>query len=209
MVFISEWLPNPSGPDAAGEFIELYNGGAAPAALDGWVIKTEKGKTFSLGGRTIGARGFLVLKKDVTKLTLRNTDGGLSLYAPGGALADRAAFVGAAPEGKSFSRADYGTGPATHFTWAAPTPGAANIMLTAAFATSGDRYGIALNPQFTSADFFAIMVGTAALVAALIRYVITRHEDLSKLFATRNGGIWGTAREGSGRGDREAQPRFR
>ena len=209
MVFISEWLPNPAGPDTAGEFVELYNSGATAVPLGGWALKTEKGKTFSLGGRTIAARSFLVLKKGATKLTLRNTDGGLSLYAPGGALADSAAFAGTAPEAKSFSRVDYGAGPATHFTWAAPTPGAANIMFTIAVATSSDQYGVALNPQFTSGDFFAIMVGTAALVAALIRHVITRHEDLSKLFASRNEGIWGTAREVSDRGDCEAQPRLR
>lgn len=86
MVFLNEWLPNPVGADTAGEFLEPYNGGAATVSLDGWSIKTENGKSFSLGGRTIPPQGYLVLKHDATKLTLRNTDGRLSLYAPGGAF---------------------------------------------------------------------------------------------------------------------------
>lgn len=218
MVFLNEWLPNPVGADAAGEFIELYNDGAAAAPLDGWSLRTESGKTSVLHGRTVPPRGFLVLDKDATKLALRNTDGGLSLYAPGGTLADGGSFAGAAPEGKSYSRANYDTGPATHFAWAAPTPGTQNPAIAAVIVASADRYGVALDPQFTAGDFFAIMMGTAALVTALIFYIIKDHEDLSKLFAPRDETIWRSAGKARGGGDAprcaeagndEAQPHFR
>ncbi len=196
MVFISEWLPNPVGPDAAGEFIELYNAGAAAVRLDGWTIKTEKGRSLSLAGRIIPSRGYLTLKKRDAKFTLRNVDGALALYAPGGATADAAGFAGAAPEGRSFSRADFAAGPAAHFAWSVPTPGAANkTPLIAVAAPASYPYGAALNPQFTFADFFAIMMGTAALVAGLILYIIKHHEDLSKLFAARDRTIRGAACE--------------
>ena len=68
----------------------------------------------------------MLLTRGVTKLALRNVNGGLSLYDPRGALVDRGNFLGSAPEGQSFSRADDGTGPAQHFFFENPTPGAAN-----------------------------------------------------------------------------------
>jgi Lamin Tail Domain len=191
VVLINEWLPNPVGADAAGEFLELYNNGASAVPLTSWSVKTEKGKTFSLAGRTIPPRGYLVLEKSETKLTLRNTDGDLSLYAPDGTLADHGKFSGNAPEGKSFSRVNDDTGPSAHFLFAAPTPGAANRTPVITVATNDHPYGIPLDPQFTSADFFAIMVGTAALLTGLIHYLIKHHEDLSKLLSASDKSIWG------------------
>ena len=37
-VVLNEFVPNPDGDDAAAEWIELYNGGAAPVDLSGWGI---------------------------------------------------------------------------------------------------------------------------------------------------------------------------
>ena len=201
MVFINEWMPNPVGADAAHEFIELYNGGGAPARLDGWTIATEKGKSFLLARETIPPRGYLVLAHATTKLSLRNADAGLVLLAPVGAVADRATFAGNAPEGKSFSRVNYVAGPAAHFAWAAPTPGAPNKIPAIAVSLSHHAYGRTLGRQFTAADFFAIMVGTAVLVAGIIYYIAKHHEDLSKLLSSRDERIWkGVRKAGEGAG---------
>ena len=194
VVFVNEWLPNPAGPDAPGEFAELLNGGPSAVDLAGWRIVTEKGKTFALGGRSVPPRGFLLLTRRTTGLTLRNSDGGLLLYAPDGALEDRAAFQGSAPEGKSFSRANYDSGPEAHFVWASPTPGAPNALPAAPVVeTSVPAFGTPLGAQFTAVDFFAIMIGAAALTTGLIFHVIKKHEDLSKLFSGRNGAFWKVA----------------
>jgi hypothetical protein len=182
MVFINEWLPNPVGSDANGEFIEFYNSGAAPADLNGWILKTENSKKFSLVGRSIPARGYLVLKKNATKLSLRNTDGGLSLYDARGALADHAEFFGSAPEGQSFSRVNYGASAAGQFAFTGPTPGAANKTVDVAITARSYPFGVPLNHGLDSFEFFAIMMGTAVLLMGLIVYVIKANEDLSKLF---------------------------
>lgn len=182
MVFINEWLPNPVGVDAAGEFIELYNSGGAAVILNGWALKTENGKKFSLVGWSIPARRYLLLKRSVTKLSLRNSDGGLALYSPNGALVDRANFLGSALEGKSFSRADYGTGPEQHFVFADPTPGALNKTVSAAIVVRNYPTGVPLNHRLESSGFFAIIMGVAALLTGLIVYVAKTHEDLSELF---------------------------
>lgn len=115
MVYINEWLPDPVGADTAGEFIELYNDGDTAVKLDDWAIETEKGKTFLLTRRIVPARRYLVLTKSDTRLTLRNADGGLALYDARGTLVDQGAFGGSAPEGKSFSRANYNAGQGSTF----------------------------------------------------------------------------------------------
>lgn len=190
MIFINEWLPNPVGPDAAGEFIELYNSGGAAAGLNGWFLKTEKDKKFLLAGRSIPAHGYLLLRRSVTKLPLRNADGELSLYAPNGTLADRGSFPGSAPERKSFSRVDYQVGPAQHFAFVDPTPDAANKTVGVAVMPHIYPVGTILNHELENSGFFGIMMGTASLIAGLIFYVTKTHEDLSKLFFGRDEEIW-------------------
>jgi hypothetical protein len=103
---------------------------------------------------------------------------------------DHAEFQGSAPEGQSFSRVDYSIGAEQHFTFVAPTPGVANKTVSNAIAVHNYPVGMSLNQQFTSSAFFAIMMGTAALVAGLIIYVIKKHEDLSQLFFGRNEKTW-------------------
>jgi hypothetical protein len=186
VVFINEWLPNPTGPDVAREFIELYNDGAQPVGLGGWAIKTENGKKFSLSGRGIVARGYLVLKRSETKLSLRNESGGISLYDAKGVLVDQARFLGSAPEGKSFSRVDYGAEKIEHFTFVDPTPGVANKTVNTAIAVQEYPRGVPLNRRLESSEFLAIMVGTAAVLAGLIIYVLKANEDLSELFFGRD-----------------------
>jgi hypothetical protein len=190
VIFINEWFPNPVGADTAGEFVELYNGGASAVSMRGWILKNEGGKKFSFTTSIIPARGYLLLKRSISKISLRNTDGGLSLYNAAGTLMDHGEFQGGAPEGQSFSRVDYGTGPEQHFMFVTPTPGAVNKTVSTVIAVNNYPIGAALNPQFTSSAFFAIMVGTAALVACLIIYVIKTHEDLLQLFFRRDEKTW-------------------
>lgn len=186
MIFINEWLPNPIGPDAAGEFVELYNSGNVAASLNGWVLKTENGKKFSLVGRSVPVRGYLLLKRSVTKLALRNTDGGLSLYGANGARADQANFLGTAPEGKSFSRVNYTAGAAQRFAFTDPTPGAVNKTVASVITVRHYPLNASLNHPLNSSGFLAIMMGTAALLLGLILYAIKTNEDLSELLFKRN-----------------------
>lgn len=188
MIFINEWLPNPVGADAAGEFVELYNSGSGAVRLDGWVLATDAAgkKKFSLAGRSIAAHGYLVFKKSATKLALRNADGGLWLYGPGSVLADYGSFLGTATEGKSFSRVDYATGPAQHFEFADPTPGRANKVASVAVAVRAYPVGVPLDRRLEISGFFGIMMGVAVLLVGLIIYVIKTNEDLSELFFRRH-----------------------
>mgnify|MGYP001577829346 CR=1 FL=1 len=54
MLRINEWLPNPEGADADGEWIELLNGGPEAVHTRGWSLGNASGKKIQLREREIG-----------------------------------------------------------------------------------------------------------------------------------------------------------
>ncbi|MGD1003009.1 MAG: lamin tail domain-containing protein [Minisyncoccia bacterium] len=182
MIYINEWLPNPVGNDAAGEFIELYNNGASAASLGGYALGDGAKKKFSLAGYSIPPGGYLVLKHAQDKLTLKNTDGAVSLYGPGGQVVDGASFAGAAPEGKSYSRVDYSAAPIAHFTFEYPTPGAANETMDTTVATSSYSLGVPLSPQLSPMGFAGLTIGVASFFLLFFIHVIQKNRNISKFF---------------------------
>lgn len=188
MVLINEWLPSPTGNDAAGEWVELWNNGPAAAGLNGWNLITKGGAKTKLSGE-IGAGEYRVFWRKDTKLALKNTNEGLALYDNTGRLVDQSSFLGSAQEGKSFSRLrqGYGGHGAQNFVWGDPTPGAANkISLDMSVARNEYPLNQPLNRNLGGAEFLGLTIGTAAVLMALIIFVIKKNEDLSKLFFGRD-----------------------
>jgi hypothetical protein len=186
MVYINEWLPNPVGNDNAGEFIELYNSGDTVIGLRGYILSDGAKKTFSLGGYNIPANGYLILKKVQTKLSLKNTGGALSLYGPEGTMVDSANFMGIAPEGKSFSRADHGMALTTHFVFTYPTPGIANKTIDTTIAQNSHPFGVSLSATPTVPDLVLIAFGTASFFLLFFIYVTRNNRNISNLFFGRD-----------------------
>jgi hypothetical protein len=180
MLYINEWLPNPVGPDAAGEFVELYNSGNSASALNGYALGTGAKKRFSLAGYTIQPGGYLVLKKTQTKLALKNSDGALFLYGSSGQLVDHAAFEGSAPEGKSFSRTSYDASAAQHFIFTDSTPGAHNKTVSTMISSVNYPVGISLTPQLAPSSFFLLAIGVASTILFLFIYIFAKNENLSR-----------------------------
>lgn len=181
MIYINEWLPNPSGSDAENEWVELWNGGEAVVNLDGWKLADQNGKGFSLSG-SIGAGEYLFLPRSDTKLTLHNTDGALALYDASGGLADKAQFLGTAPEGKSYSRQD-----GALFIFAEPTPGAQNVVLShLPLATNNYPLGLPLNPPIGWLGISGAAVGVALVFSALVMIVLERNENIKNLLFKRD-----------------------
>ena len=189
MVFINEWFPNPPGNDGRGEFVELWNSNTTPANLNGWVLSDGK-KEIPLSGYSVPPEGYLVLRKTETKLTLKNTDGGLSLYGPNGLLIDGAAFAGSAPEGKSFSRVDYGTGDTQHFSFADPSPGERNNVVIPEIKSLEYPVNVPLNPAFGFMEAAGLAVGVAIFLTIFLFYGIKKSENLSELLFARDGEAW-------------------
>lgn len=177
MVRISEFLPNPIGPDTSGEWLELENTSPSAVSIDGWWIANSNSKPKMVRGK-LDAGSFLVLYRSQTKLTLKNNDEKIFLYDPQGILVDQASFSGSAPEGQSFS-----SGPAG-FIVTQPTPGKPNQGNLSASLLEIRSFpdGIPLNPN--SSWEVGIWAGLALGVAfaAVSVYGIKRFNDLSKLF---------------------------
>lgn len=186
MIYINEWFPNPVGNDATGEFVELYNSGAAPAKLDGYMLGDGAKKRFSLSGYSIPPGGYLVLKHAQDKLTLKNTDGAVSLYDSGGQVMDTASFVGAAPEGKSYSRVNYSAAPIAHFVFEYPTPGAANEKMDTTVLANDYPLGIPLSPQLSPVGFTGLMIGVASFFLLFFIYVIQKNRNASNFLFGRD-----------------------
>lgn len=200
MVYINEWLPNPVGADAAGEFVELYNSATGAVNLSRWklgagtlssstgaIVAAKSPKSASLNGYSIAAGGYLVLRHAQTKLTLKNSDGALLLYGPDGRVADAASFEGSAPVGESFSRVSYDTSPAQHFAFTDPTPGAPNAPFDTAVTAVRYREGVPLDSQAPPAATLTQGIALAAAIALAFIYVLKKNDHLSRLLFGGNG----------------------
>ena len=180
MVSISEWLPNPEGKDADGEWFELVNTGETAMNLSGWRIAAGGEKKYPLSG-AVAPGEYKVFSRNDIKMSLRNTDGEILLYAPDGSLADRLSFVGVAPEGKSASR--FGKG----VIFGDPTPGSqyegnpyANVLM--AVYPPGT---LLARGTTSSSDIFGLLLGAGVALAALMLYIAKHNAYLSELFFSK------------------------
>ena len=124
-IFINEILPSPAGPDAEEEWIEIFNKNNFEVDLSDWKIKDTTGrtKTYTFPKETkISAKGFLVLKRPITKITLNNNGDGVSLIQPDGKIVDQISYEKAIHD-QSYNRTESG------WVWSNNlTPGSLNII---------------------------------------------------------------------------------
>jgi hypothetical protein len=186
VLYINEWLPNPAGNDASGEFVELYNSGAAAVRLDGYSLSVGGKKQTSLKGLAVPADGYLTLYRDKLRLALKNTDGAVFLYGPDGALVDRGQFSGAAPQGQSFSRNDYGTAPVQHFVFTFPSPGTDNRTVSTEVAANPYPLNVPLGPQLPTFSFVILSIGASIFFLGFFIYATRKNRDISDLFFGRD-----------------------
>ena len=134
-VTLNELLPDPQRvdwdqngvADFVDEWIELYNGSPAPAALGGWAILDDtKAYTLPLG-LTIWPQSHLLLYRRETGLSLSDWRDRVTLVRPDGSTADQFAYDRGPGADRSFCRSTDGSG-----AWTSDcevTPGQANRLL--------------------------------------------------------------------------------
>jgi hypothetical protein len=109
-ILINEILPSPTGSDLTDEWIEIFNPNNFEVNISGWKIQDTIGKTKTYifpKGTKILAKGFLVLKRSQSKITLNNDGDGLKLIDPEGKTIDEISYQ-KAKKGKSFNRGENG-----------------------------------------------------------------------------------------------------
>ncbi len=124
-IIINEILPAPSGPDETEEWIEVFNQNNFEVDLSNWQIVDIEGKTTTFtfpAGTKIAPKGFLVLSRPTTKITLNNDGDGLNLIQPNGNIIDSVTYE-KAPRAQSYNRID------SDWVWSnVLTSGSANII---------------------------------------------------------------------------------
>jgi hypothetical protein len=124
-VVINEILPAPVGSDIEEEWIEIFNSDDFEFDISGWKLQDTVGKTKTYifpEGTKITAKGFLVLRRPTTKITLNNDGDGLKLINLDSKTIDEISYE-KAKEGKSFAKTKSG------WVWIETlTPGAPNII---------------------------------------------------------------------------------
>ena len=123
-IVINEALPSPEGPDAENEWIEIFNENSFEVDISSWKISdtigSVKSYTFPKGTK-ISSKGFLLLNRTKTKITLNNSGEGIKIFNPNGEIADEINF-GKAPLGQSYNKFN------SKWQWSENlTPGSANI----------------------------------------------------------------------------------
>jgi len=125
-IVINEILPSAEGPDAEGEYIEIFNKNEEKANLSGWKIADAVGKEakiYTFPEETIiEGEEFLVFYRSTTKIILNNDGDNVSLIQPGGKV-DSVAYENA-PKGESYNRIPSGWAWSTIL-----TPGRENNIL--------------------------------------------------------------------------------
>ena len=180
MILINEWLPNPAGRDGAeNEWIELANTGSETVSLRGYKLAADSGKGFIFSNQTIPANGYLVVARKLTKITLKNSAGSLSLWDTAGAKIQTASFVGDAPEGKSVNRTS------DRFAFGEPSPGAVNIAPQTAMMQNAFPAGPLHASSFGIFSAIGASLGVALALSVLAVILIKRSHDLSELFFSR------------------------
>jgi len=105
-VIFSEILPSPKGADSENEWIELFNKNDFKVNLQGWTIEDKEGrtKTFTIN-KEIPTKGYIVLSRPETGITLNNSGDTLELKNPSGKITDSVNY-GKASAGESYSKID-------------------------------------------------------------------------------------------------------
>jgi hypothetical protein len=122
-VSLSEFLPNPDGDDA-NEWIEVRNHGSVEARLSGWSVDDTDGGSAPYAfpsDATIPAGGYLVVRRQASRLSLNNDVDDVRLLAPGGVIRHVVHYEDA-PSGKTFAF------DGAAWRWTSPTPDAPNAF---------------------------------------------------------------------------------
>jgi len=152
-MIIKEFLPNPLGKDADGEYIKLFNDGTTTADLNGWQIKDASGAVFKLNNYKLASHQELILDYKTTKITLNNNGETIFLYDNRNQLIDKLSFSGPVKKGTVIIKD--------------------NPSLLETSLLSGERKIITSD---TSAQFWFLLIALGTILASMAVWLIKYYE---------------------------------
>ncbi|PIT92733.1 MAG: hypothetical protein COU08_01035 [Candidatus Harrisonbacteria bacterium CG10_big_fil_rev_8_21_14_0_10_42_17] len=99
-MIIRDFLPNPFGSDADGEYITLLNNGATSINLNGWILRDAGGKEYVLRQGSLSPNESLILSRSTTKISLNNNGETVTLLNSRGDIIHSLQSYGATHEGR-------------------------------------------------------------------------------------------------------------
>jgi len=175
MVYINEWLPNPSENETQNEWIELYNDSNYSINISGWSIVSGN-KTYQIKNKILNPKEYLILKRTETKLPLINQNGELKLLDANKNIVQKINFFGQAPKNKSFGRFN------NDFFFAEPTPGKENKQVFMAQIVKNYPENLVLNKLISTNEIIFFGILTGILLSLIMWIIIKSNETLKELF---------------------------
>lgn len=174
---LSEIYANPVGDETVGEWIELYNPENASASSAGYVLSDAIGvvKSFSLPAATVSAKGFLIVWRTTSGISLNNDGEEVLLKKPDGTTETSGWF--ASTEGKSWTKNG------TLWQEADPTMGYKLSAATTSTVQSATSSAVALNASVSAqqtASNSAIAQTTSSSSSALDVFLATANNGQSE-----------------------------
>ncbi|HPI66985.1 MAG TPA: lamin tail domain-containing protein [bacterium] len=165
-VIINEIMPNPKGADELEEWVEIFNQSEREIDLTGWSLDDEEGgsRPYLLDNIVAPARGFVVLKRALTKIAFNNTNDAARLLNPLGELMQETDYDEVA-EGQSYMRDENGE----WFWTSQPTPNQVNVKRAANKITTASASGLAGDYQaVTLEEARELPAGTKVIVEGVV-----------------------------------------
>lgn len=183
-IVINEIIPSPAGEDKLEEWLEILNKNNEEIDLSGWKIQDTKGAitTYTFPeGTLIGPKGFLILARPTTKITLNNDGDSLNLIQPNGEITDTVTYEKAV-EGESYNRTESG------WAWSATlTPGSTNIVASPfkekgvqesqtkkELAAVGEQFPESSDFLYTLSIALGLSISSGAIILALKKKIRSR-----------------------------------
>jgi len=136
-ISVSEFMPNPEGPDSEHEFIEIYNSGNK-VDISGYFLADLVGspRKYKIpDGTVIGPKSYLAFFSKKIPISLNNDGDGVVILSPDGKeISFSPDDCGKAPEGASYAF----DGKSWQWT-STPTPGAKNVFKPVGKVNSDDK----------------------------------------------------------------------
>ena len=181
---ISELFPHPLGADQKsdndGEWIELVNLSASPVNLSGWKLKdsTKRG-VFYLNNMTIPPHGYLIIRKQTSKIIQNDSQDHIYLFDPIGAVADEIEYSDSS--GKHINQSFARDGKSWIWT-TIPTPGKTNVIKAPAeIAPSQEKNPPSLNQKSKSSSSSRDLTTSAATEENETKIILTTVTTTTKI----------------------------